>query len=73
MAKAKKQTASKATAAKAVPKDKAAHSIRQKNYSARQKDLGLYRATAWIPAERKDDFDKVITRMRKKWDKDATA
>jgi hypothetical protein len=72
----RKDTRSKISAVTPVGKAAAkavAHKGYQKTYTEKQREAGLYRATAWIPETRKAEYDKAITRLRKKWAKDAAA
>lgn len=43
---------------------------RQRAYHEKMRDAGFQRLAVWVPAVDKEAFDRAVTRLQKKWDKD---
>ena len=43
------------------------HAAAQKKYAEQQKSEGKRRMCVWLPEEALDDFQKAVSRIRKKW------
>lgn len=53
---------------KAEPKAKTG-AERQRAYHKKMTDAGFKRLGVWVPESEKEEFDKLIGRLQRKWDK----
>ena len=53
------------------PLDDSPHARAQRAYHARQKERGIVRVSVYIPRQHRDDFDRNLTRLRRKWEREA--